>query len=519
MQFLLNLPLLSDHILTTIIFLPILCAVLILIFLRDARQIRWFSLFITVVDFILATLLVSGFDRTTHQMQYVERYLWIPRLNAQYYLGVDGISVTFVFLTTLIGWISVLASWTAIDKKVREFTISLLVLQTAMLGVFSAVDVALFFIFWELMFVPMYVLIAIWGGLNRIYATIKFFVYSYIGSVFMLVGVVSLYKMGGTFDMQALMGQSYPFPFQAFAFVLFFIAFSIKVPMFPFHTWLPAAHVEAPTAGSIILAGVLLKTGAYGFLRFLLPMFPDATRFFSTPVIVLSIIAIIYGAFLALAQEDMKRLVAYSSVSHMGFITFGLFLLNKNGIQGGILQMFNHGITTGALFLCVGIIYERTHTRDLSNYGWAARRVPFYAVFLLIFTLASLGFPGTNGFIGELLILIGAYERYRLYILFLITGIILGASYMLWMYKRMSFGAGDGHHDEGHHGEGHEHGGMGHGIIKDVNPREVVAILAFIVFVFWIGFQPMSFLNIMHESVNHLITQINGHSVITMTGY
>ena len=502
-------PILRDHILTVVTFVPLFGA-FILLFIKDEIKIRWIALSFAAVDFILAIPVVLGFDTSTYSIQFVERYSWIPSFNIDYYLGVDGISVLFVFLTSLIGWICVLASWTAIEKKVKEFMISLLVIQTAMLGVFCSLDFFLFYFFWEAMLIPMFLIIGVWGGANRIYSAFKFFLYTLAGSIFMLIGMIALYfNAGGIFDIPALMGRSYAFPFQVFVFVLFFIAFAIKVPMFPFHTWLPDAHVDAPTAGSIILAGVLLKMGTYGFLRFSLPMFPDATRFFSIPVIILSIVAILYGAFLALAQEDMKRLVAYSSVSHMGFITLGLFLLNKNGIQGGILQMFNHGITTGALFLCVWIIYERTHTRDLSNYGWAAKRVPFYAVFLFIFTLASVGFPGTSGFIGELMILMSAYEGYRLYLLFLVMGIMVGVAYMVWMYLRVSFVSLKGESDH-------------HGRILDLNEREIVAILGFLVFVFWIGLRPAGFLNIMNESVNHLLGQVSQtakQSTITMTGF
>jgi NADH-quinone oxidoreductase subunit M len=309
------------------------------------------------------------------------------------------------------------------------------------------------------------------------------------------------------------MGQKFSFFFQAWVFVAFFVAFAIKVPMFPFHTWLPDAHVDAPTAGSIILAGVLLKMGAYGFLRFSLPMFPDATVFFAPYVVALSIVAIIYGALLALAQEDMKKLIAYSSVSHMGFVTIGIFLLNTNGLEGGILQMFNHGITTGALFLSVGIIYERTHTRLLKDYGWGAVRVPKYIILLFIFSLASLGFPGTNGFIGELLILFGAYESYKPFVIVLVVGIVLGAAYILWMYQRIAFGAeidhgGHGGHGEGGGGGGHDEGGHDDHPVSDVNWREAIALGAFLVFVFWVGFNPGPFLEIMHESVRNLLVQV-----------
>jgi NADH-quinone oxidoreductase subunit M len=327
----------------------------------------------------------------------------------------------------------------------------------------------------------------------------------------MLVGIIALYfAAGGTFDIPELMEHRYSFTFQAWLFVAFFFAFAIKVPMFPFHTWLPDAHVEAPTAGSIILAGILLKMGTYGFLRFSLPMFPDASIYFSPHIIVLSIIAIIYGAFLALAQEDIKKLIAYSSVSHMGFITLGLFIFNKNGVEGGILQMFNHGITTGALFLCVGIIYERTHSRLIKDYGWGAKLVPIYVLFLFIFSIASLGFPGTNGFIGELLILFGAFESFKPFVVFLLAGIALGAFYMLWMFGRITFGAevAHGEGDEGHDDGGHK--------IWDINLREAIALIAFVVFVFWVGFQPGPFLEIMHESVDNLLTQVAGSTDVAI---
>ena len=498
MQEFFSLPILNGHILSAIIFFPILGA-FILLFLKNEGVIRWFTLSVTVVDFILVIPVVSGFDRATYRMQFVERYEWIPSFNVHYYLGIDGISVLFVFLTALIGWICVLASWRAIDKKIKEFMIALLFIQGAMLGVFSSLDCFLFYVFWEAMLIPMYLIIGVWGGPNRIYAALKFFLYTMAGSILLLIGIIALYfKGGGTFDIPLLMEKVYPFPFQAFVFVLFFIAFAIKVPMFPFHTWLPDAHVEAPTAGSIILAGILLKMGTYGFLRFSLPMLPEASRFFSAPIIALSVIAIIYGAFLALAQTDLKKLVAYSSVSHMGFITLSLFVFNKNGIQGGILQMFNHGVTTSALFLCVGIIYERTHTRDIRDYGWVARYAPLYAFFLFIFTLASVGFPATNGFMGEILVLMSAYESFRPLLLFLGAGILLGISYMVWMFLRMSFLSSD------------KEGGRPRGKVWDVDSREVLAILGLLVFVFLVGLMPAPFLNIMDESVSHLLHQVTG---------
>jgi NADH-quinone oxidoreductase subunit M len=501
------------NILSILIFLPLLAAVVILLFIKDPKKVRWIALAATVLDFAVAALLIFYFDPSTYQMQFVEKYAWIPSLDINYYLGVDGISVLFVFLTALLGWMCVLISWRSVDFKVKEFMIALLVLQSAMIGVFCALDFVLFYAFWEVMLIPMYLIIGVWGGANRIYSAIKFFLYTLAGSVLLLAGIIALYYAGGkTFEIPMLMGQDYSFTFQAYVFIAFFIAFAIKVPMFPFHTWLPDAHVDAPTAGSVILAGILLKMGTYGFIRFLMPMFPEASQYFAFPVIVLSIIAIIYGAFLALAQQDMKKLIAYSSVSHMGFITMGLFLFNKDGIEGGILQMFNHGITTSALFVCVGLIYERTHSRDISTYGWAAKKVPIYAVFLFIFTIASLGFPGTNGFIGEILILFGAWDVNPYYIILLIIGITLGAAYMLWLYERVAFGANIRPDTEGGRILSERR------FIEDVNPREFLVLICLVFFVFLVGLKPTLFLDIMHESVVHLMDQVNGGSILTVVG-
>jgi NADH-quinone oxidoreductase subunit M len=501
---------LETNILSVVTFLPIAGAVLLLFFKDDAK-IRWITLAVAIADFIVSIPLALNFDKTTHVMQFVEKYRWIDALNVNYYMGIDGISVLFVLLTTLIGWVSVLVSWTAIEKRVKSFMISLLVMQGAMIGVFCALDFVLFYLFWEAMLIPMYLLIGVWGGANRIYSAVKFFLYTFAGSVLLLVGIIALYyAAGGTFEIPLLMEHRYAFQFQALVFIAFFIAFAIKVPMFPFHTWLPDAHVDAPTAGSVILAGILLKMGTYGFLRFSIPMFPDAANYFAFPIIILSIIAIIYGALLALSQTDMKKLIAYSSVSHMGFVTMGLFLFNKSGIEGGILQMFNHGITTSALFCCVGIIYERTHTRELKYYGWAAKAVPFYAGFLFIFTMASLGFPGTNGFIGELLILVGSWHVNKFYLVLLLIGITLGAAYMLYMYERVAFGANL--RTENRVDLEIEGGPW------DVNLREVIILAAFVVFVVWVGFKPTHFLDFMHVSVDHLIVQVTQAGTTVVAG-
>jgi len=497
-------------ILSVVIFIPLLGA-LTVFFIKDATQAKVVTLVFMLVDFVIALPLMFSFDKTTAEMQFVERGWWIKDWKIEYYLGIDGISVLFIFLTTLIGIVCVLASWSAIETRVKEYMICLLAMQTFMIGVFCALDFILFYVFWEAMLIPMYLIIGVWGGTNRIYSAVKFFLYTLAGSVLLLIGILALYfESGGTFDIPHLMTVKFAFTLQVWVFVAFFIAFAIKVPMFPFHTWLPDAHVQAPTAGSIILAGILLKMGTYGMLRFSMPMLPDASQYFATAVIVLSLIAIIYGAYLALAQEDIKKLIAYSSVSHMGFITLGMFAFNTNAMEGAILQMFNHGITSGALFLCVGIIYERTHTREISKYGWGASRVPFYTTFFLIFSLASLGFPGTNGFIGEMLILFGAYENSKPYLFFLLIGIVLGAAYSLWLFKRIAYGVSD--HSHGH---GDDHAGSDSGDshgddhkVWDINFRETVALSIFLIFVFWIGFQPMDFLDYMHVSVDNLLGQV-----------
>lgn len=503
----------TSSLLTWIIFLPLL-GVLALFFIKDENQIRWTALIVLVVDFLLTIPMMLGFDKSYSGMQFVEKHTWIDYFNINYYLGVDGISVLFVFLTALIGWVCVLASWRSIQKKVKEFMIAILVMQCAMLGVFCALDLILFFVFWETMLIPMYLIIGVWGGPKRIYAAFKFFIYTMAGSIFMLVAIITIYfKGGGGFDIPYLMSSAqFGFGLQCFLFVCFYLAFAVKVPMFPFHTWLPDAHVQAPTAGSIILAGVLLKVGTYGFLRFSMPMFPDASQYFAMPIIILSLIAIIYGAYLALAQEDLKKLIAYSSVSHMGFITLGLFLFNKDGVEGAILQMFNHGITTSALFLCVGVIYERTHSRNISDYGWGARVAPWFTMYLFIFSLASLGFPGTNGFIGEILILFGAYEVAGWLLVPSLIGIVLGAAYMLWVFQRIAYGKFEAE---------------GFGTCKpyeketgvwDLVPRETFLMIVFTFFVLWVGFQPMDFLSYMHESVAVLLNDVNSiEAVIDVT--
>jgi NADH-quinone oxidoreductase subunit M len=390
---------LSYPILSTVIFLPILGSLLILVLKRSAElTAKIIALVVSVATFLLSIPLFTNFDKSTYKMQFVEKHSWIPDWNIFYYLGVDGISVLFVLLSTLTAVLCVLISWTAIKTKVKEFYISILLTTAGMIGVFCSLDFFLFYIFWEAMLIPMFLIIGVWGGPNRIYAAIKFFLFTLVGSLLMLVGIVVLYLYAGkTFDILELTTKTYPYKMQFWLFWAFFAAFAVKVPMFPVHTWLPDAHTEAPTAGSVILAAVLIKMGAYGFLRFSIPLFPEAATAMTPVMMTLSVIAIIYGAVICLAQTDLKRLIAYSSVSHMGFVTLGIFALNSQGVEGGILQMINHGVVTGALFLSVGIIYERTHSRQIADYGGLATIMPVYAAFFMVFTLAAVGLPGTYG--------------------------------------------------------------------------------------------------------------------------
>jgi NADH-quinone oxidoreductase subunit M len=482
------------HLLSFLILLPMVGA-FILLFIRDANAVRRIAIVFSLAELALCVPLVMNFNTATATMQFAESLEWIKAWDIYYKLGVDGISVLFVALTALLTVISIMVSWTAIQDRVREFMIAMLVLEAAMIGVFTALDLFLFYIFWEAMLIPMYLLIGVWGGPNRLYAAIKFFLYTLVGSVLMLIAIIAVYFAAGhTFDVLAIMNHRFSHTFQMWVFAAFFAAFAVKVPMFPVHTWLPDAHVEAPTAGSIILAGILIKMGAYGFLRFSLPFFPDAALAWTPAIMVLSVIAIIYGAYMAFAQTDFKKLIAYSSVSHMGFVTLGIFALNLQGMEGGILQMLNHGVSTGALFLAVGVIYERTHTRLIADYGGIAARVPVYATFLLIITLSSIGLPGTNGFIGEFTILLGAFLHYKPYAVIASLGIILGAGYMLWLYQRVAFGKITNPHNEH---------------LADMNMREVVAALPLVALVFIIGIYPNAVFGIMHVSVANLIQHVN----------
>jgi NADH-quinone oxidoreductase subunit M len=475
--------------LTLILIIPLLGSVAL--WMAHESLSRQIALAVSLLTFIVSLPLWFLFDNANAGMQFVEKHQWIDSPAIHYALGVDGISMPLVLLTTFLTPLCILVSWTAIQTRLKEFFISLLVMETATIGVFGALDFVLFYIFWETMLIPMYLLIGVWGGPNRVYAAIKFFLYTLAGSILLLVAIMVLFFEGGrTFDILALTQASYDPGLQSLLFWAFFAAFAVKVPMFPFHTWLPDAHVEAPTAGSVILASVLLKLGAYGFLRFSLPMLPDASVTFTPVIMTLSVIAIIYGAYMALAQSDMKKLIAYSSVSHMGFVTLGIFALNAQGIEGAVLQMVNHGITTGALFLCVGIIYERTHSREISENGGLAKAMPQYATFLVIFALSSVGLPGMNSFVGEFLVLIGVFAWDKFTATVAALGIILAAVYMLYFVQRVVYGPASPQMLPK---------------LTDLNAREFGMLVPLVVLVFWIGLYPKPLLDVMHASVERVV--------------
>ena len=493
-----------SNILTITLFTPLVGALVIMLLPKEGKDtIRWVGNVFAFLGFLISLALIFWFDADQGGFQFVKQVEWIPTIGAQYHLGIDGISLLMVLLTTLLGFLSILSSWTAIGERVKEYYAFFLILQTGMLGVFMALDFFLFYVFWEVMLVPMYFLIAIWGtpGPRRLYAAIKFFLFTLFGSVLLLLGILALYsgyydEFGSrTFDITRLMDLNLPLKTQIAIFVLFGVGFAIKVPMFLVHTWLPDAHTEAPTAGSVILAGVLLKMGTYGFVRFSLPLLPDASAdaWVVRVMVVLSIIAIIYGALVSLMQKDWKKLVAYSSVSHLGFCTLGLFALNPNGIAGSILQQINHGITTGALFLIVGIVYERRHTREISEYSGLSSVMPVYATIFMIITMASIGVPGLNGFIGEFTILQGAFEESWIWAAFAVLGIVLGAAYMLWLYQRTMFGPITNTKNEK---------------LPDLNLRELVTLVPLVILAFWIGLYPKPYFRILEKPVAQIVERV-----------
>lgn len=485
----------ADHLLSWMIAVPFL-GIAVLAFVQDREWIRRTALAATLVDCGLSLMLWAGFDVGNQGMQFVERVPWMPTFNIQYAVGVDGISLPLVVLTTLLCPLCVLCSWRSIKTRVRAFMMLILLVEGAMIVVFTALDLFLFFMLWEITMIPMYFLIILWGGPNRIAAGIKFVLYSLTGSLVLLVAILGLYLEGGrTFDVLALADHVYSPQAQFWMFLAFFLAFAVKMPMLPFHTWLPDAHSEAPTAGSVVLAGVLLKMGGYGFLRFCLPIFPEASAQFAPLILWLSVAAILYGGYMALAQSDLKKLVAYSSISHMGFVTLGIFVFNHQGIQGAILQMFNHGITTGALFLAVGQLYDRTHSRSIHDYGGLHQTMPRCVVLLCLFSVASFGLPGTCNFIGEFLVLVGTSSDSFVKVLLAMGGIVLAAAYMLWMLQRVAFGRSRTAFAAR---------------LPDLNWRETVTMIPLVVMVFWIGLYPGPFLNVMDASVSHLVQHATG---------
>ncbi len=426
-------------VLSVMTFLPLVGAVAVL-FLAGRRYARWIALVTTLATLAVSAPLFWGFDKSSASLQCVESADWIPAWNIAYGMGVDGISLPFILLAALLSVLCVGGSWTAVDTRVREFYAALLVAETAMIGLFAATNLFLFYIFWELMIIPLFLLIGVWGGPGRVYAAVKFLIFTLAGSVLMLVGMIALYHACGTLVFKDLAAVPLQPAFQAWLFAAFLAAFAVKVPMFPVHTWLPDAHTEAPTAGSVILAGILLKMGAYGFLRVSLPILPDAVELFLMPMLVISAVAIVWGAYVTLVQTDVKRLIAFSSVSHMGFVTLGIFTLSRSGVEGAILQMINHGIISAALFLCVGMIYERTHSREISDYGGVARVAPVYSTLLALFCLAAAGFPGLNSFVGEFLIISGAFQTRVWLGAMAVWGVALGTAYLVWLYYRVVMG-------------------------------------------------------------------------------
>ncbi len=505
-------------ILSGLIFLPLVFALAICAW-PQKNTIRHVALGFSVLEFLFSIAMLQRFDSTTAALQMVEKTAWIERFGISYFIGIDGISLMLVMLTTFLVPIIILASWNSVEEKLKGFFVSLFILQTAMLGTFLAMDAILFYVFWELSLVPMYFMIGIWGGTRRVYATIKFFIFTMSGSILMLLAIIFMMRLtpevtGGAMSASLLDFYKLQIPFiagefftaQTLLFFAFALAFAIKVPLFPLHTWLPDAHVEAPTPGSVILAGVMLKMGTYGFLRWVLPLFPEATQQYAWIFIALGVIGIIYGALVAMVQPDVKKLVAYSSVSHMGYIIIGLFVMNTYGLNGALYQMLNHGVSTGALFILIGMIYERTHSREISKYGGLASALPIFAIAFVIVTMSSIAVPMTNGFIGEFLILLGAFNYSPWVAALSVTGVVLGAAYMLWMIKRVFFGpAGEivknSAHDASH-------------ALLDLNIRELAVLAPLIILIFWMGIFPNHFMNYSKASVDYLVKNKMNYTLV-----
>lgn len=486
-------------ILTSLILLPLVAAVVTYFSGRHAvygaTAARWVALIATVATFLLSLTLFSGFDAAKEGFQFVEKAPWFVGYDINYHLGIDGISLWLVVLTTFLMPICVLCSWQSVDKRVGEFMALFLILEALVIGTFVALDLLLFYLFFEAVLIPMYLIIGIWGGQNRIYAAYKFFLYTLAGSVLFLLALLYLFFTFNTTDIPTLMAQapSLGLPVQKWLWLALFASFAVKVPMWPFHTWLPDAHVQAPTAGSVILAGVLLKLGAYGFIRFSLPMLPEASHYFADFVFALSVVAVIYTSLVALVQEDMKKLIAYSSVAHMGFVTLGIFSFTQQGLDGAMFQMVSHGVVSGALFLCVGVVYDRMHTREIAQYGGAANVMPYFAAFFMVFTMASAGLPATSGFVGEILVIVGTYQAAPWAAMLAATGLVLGAAYMLWLYRRVMFGEITNPHVAE---------------MTDANHREWLYFVPLVITVIWLGVHPTVITKDTSPALKRVIAQV-----------
>ncbi|SAL51788.1 NADH dehydrogenase subunit M [Caballeronia sordidicola] len=485
----------SFPILSLAIWLPIIVGILVLAVGNDNNPApaRWLALIGSILGLVVTIPLITGFDNSTAALQFEENVSWIERFNISYHLGVDGLSMWFVVLTALITVITVISAWEVITVRVSQYLAAFLILSGLMIGVFSTADGMLFYVFFEATLIPMYIIIGVWGGANRVYAAFKFFLYTLMGSLLMLIALLYLYTQTHTFDIATWQALKIGFTPQILLFIAFFMAFAVKVPMWPVHTWLPDAHVEAPTGGSVVLAAIMLKLGAYGFIRFSLPIAPDASHFLAPVVITLSLIAVIYIGFVALVQEDMKKLVAYSSIAHMGFVTLGFFIFNTLGMEGAIIQMISHGFVSGAMFLCIGVLYDRMHSRRISDYGGVVNVMPKFAAFAMLFAMANCGLPGTSGFVGEFMVILAAV-KFNFWIGFLATfTLVLGAAYTLWMYKRVHFGAVANDHVAK---------------LKDINKREFFMLAVLAVFTLYMGLYPKPFTDVMHASVENLLSHV-----------
>lgn len=482
-------------ILSLMTFLPLVGALFIMMIRGEpdvvAKNARYAALYTSVFTFALAFYMMVRFNPESADFQFVEKKVWFEALGIGYHMGVDGISMFFVVLSAFLTPVCILASWTSIEKRVKEYMVAFLILETFMIGTFCALDTVLFYVFFEAVLIPMFIIIGVWGGVRRVYSAFKFFLYTLLGSVLMLVAILALYMQAGTTDIPTLMANPVARDMQMWLWLACFASFAVKMPMWPVHTWLPDAHVEAPTAGSVILAGVLLKMGGYGFLRFSLPMFPEASAHYAGLVFWLSVVAIIYTSLVALVQEDMKKLIAYSSVAHMGFVTLGIFTATTQGVEGGIFQMISHGLVSGALFLCVGVVYDRLHTREIGRYGGIVKNMPKYATVFMVMMLGSVGLPGTSGFVGEFLALLGTFQVNTALALFATTGVVLGATYMLVLYRRVVFGP---------------QSNPDAAAMPDLNPREILIFIPFVVLVIWLGVAPGYLMERVSPSVSKLLT-------------